>query len=469
MELSFRVRIALWSALLSGIVLLIFFGVTALMVFDSLRKEVDGKLLIFTQQYALDARDMDEARVPQLQQVAILGAEREEGRLVELVDPEGRQKYKDPEWPKPGEEIKYLEEGMVETMRYQKQSWRVMSRTSNRYRVRMAINLVGIRDEVWQMVQGFLKALPVALIFIGVGAWWVAGRAVKPIKKIIDTAEHITPEGLSERIEGVESNDELGRLARVLNRMMERIEVAFHQTRRFSADASHELRTPLAVMQGKIEVALQEGERSDYDKETLAELLGSVGQLRSIIDSLLMLSRSDAGSLVMEHGKLNLQEIMADVTEDAEIIAEGEGILLKAGPCSPGVEVSGDGRLLRLAISNLLANAVKYNVSAGGEITTEVEVGDVDCRILITNTGPEISEENKERIFERFFRGDPSRAAAKRGFGLGLSLSRVIATAHGGTLELLSSKGGRNTFQMTLSIVQDQALEARGTRDRLIP
>ena len=206
----------------------------------------------------------------------------------------------------PVKAIKYLEEGMVETVRYKEESWRVMSRTLNRYRIRMAINLAGIRDEVWQMVQGFLKALPVALVFIGVGAWWVAGRAVKPIKKIIDTAEHITPEGLSERIEGVESHDELGRLARVLNRMMERIEVAFHQTRRFSADASHELRTPLAIMQGKMEVALQEDDRSSRDKETLAELLGSVGQLRSIIDSLLMLSRSDAGSLVMEHGKLNL-------------------------------------------------------------------------------------------------------------------------------------------------------------------
>ena len=141
MELSFRLRIALWSALLSGIVLLIFFGVTALMVFDSLRKEVDGKLLIFTQQYALDARDMDEARVPQLQQVAILGAERDEGRLVELVDAVGMQKYKDPEWPDPSEAIKYLEEGMVETVRYKAESWRVMSRTLNGYRVRMAINL----------------------------------------------------------------------------------------------------------------------------------------------------------------------------------------------------------------------------------------------------------------------------------------------------------------------------------------
>ncbi len=462
MELSFRLRIALWSALLSGIVLLIFFGVTALTVFDSLRKEVDGKLLIFTQQYALDARDMDDASVPQLQQVAVLGAERDEGRLVELVDASGKQKYKDPEWPNPSEEIKYLEEGMVETIRYNGESWRVMSRTFNRYRVRMAVTLAGIRDEVRQMVQGFLKAFPVALVFIGAGAWWVAGRAVKPIKKIIDTAEHITPEGLSERIEGVESHDELGRLARVLNRMMERIEVAFHQTRRFSADASHELRTPLAVMQGKIEVALQEDGRSNRDKEALAELLGSVSQLRSIIDSLLMLSRSDAGSLVMEDSRLDLHEIMTDVTEDAEIIAADEGIVLTSTACPREARVHGDGRLLRLAISNLLANAVKYNVTEGGEISVEARLSEGSCQIEVTNTGPQISEENRERIFERFFRGDPARAAAKRGFGLGLSLSRVIASAHGGELELLCSRDGKNSFRMTLPVVCDEGAGMEG-------
>ena len=96
-------------------------------------------------------------------------------------------------------------------------------------------------------------------------------------------------------------------------------------------------------------------------------------------------------------------------------------------------------RLLRLAISNLLANAVKYNISERGEISVDVRFGEGACGIVVTNTGPEISEENRERIFERFFRGDPARAAAKRGFGLGLSLSRVIAGAHGGELELLSS------------------------------
>ncbi|MFP6874580.1 MAG: ATP-binding protein [Verrucomicrobiales bacterium] len=454
MALSFRLRIALWSALLSGIVLLIFFGITALMVFDTLREEVDDKLLIFTQQYALVARDMDEGRVPQMQQVATLSAERDEGRLIELVDAEGKQKYHDPGWPEPGEEIKYLEGGMAETIRYKEGSWRVMSRTFARYRVRMAIDLAEIRAEVWKMIQSFLKALPIALVFIGVGAWWVAGRAVKPIQKIIATAEHITPEGLAERIEGVESHDELGRLARVLNRMMERIEVAFHQTRRFSADASHELRTPLAVMQGKIEVALQEDERSDRDKETLAELLGRVGQLRSIIDSLLMLSRSDAGSLTLDRGELDLHDILADVTEDAEIISSDEGISLTTYPCPSGTQVNGDGRLLRLAISNLLTNAIKYNISERGEISSGVYIKEGFCEIVITNTGPEISEENRDRIFERFYRGDPARGAAKRGFGLGLSLSRVIASAHGGKLELVSSREGRNSFVMTLPIVE---------------
>ena len=162
----------------------------------------------------------------------------------------------------------------------------------------------------------------------------------------------------------------------------------------------------------------------------------------------------------MDRGTLDLHDIMADVTEDAEIIASDEGISVASVPCPPGTQVNGDGRLLRLAISNLLTNAVKYNVSERGEISSEICIKDSFCEIVITNTGPEISEENRERIFERFYREDPARGAAKRGFGLGLSLSRVIAGAHGGKLELLSSRAGRNSFLMSLPIVAGSGPEA---------
>ena len=160
-----------------------------------------------------------------------------------------------------------------------------------------------------------------ALLVIGFGAWWIAGRAVRPVQKIIATAENITVKGLGERVEGITSNDELGRLAGVLNQMMDRLEESFSQIKRFSADASHELKTPLAVMQGKIEAALQDQNQSSESNLVLVDLLERVGQLRSIIESLLMLSRSDAGGFVIESNKIDVSEMMSEITEDAEIIA----------------------------------------------------------------------------------------------------------------------------------------------------
>ena len=251
-------------------------------------------------------------------------------------------------------------EGSNETIDYKGKTWRVMARTFAGYRVRMAIDLKEIGDEVKKLMIRYLEALPLALLVIGFGAWWIAGRAVRPVQKIIATAEKITVQGLGERVEGISSNDELGRLAGVLNQMMDRLEESFSQIKRFSADASHELKTPLAVMQGKIEAALQDQDREVDSNLVLADLLERVGQLRSIIDSLLMLSRSDAGGFIIENNNLDINEMMSEIVEDAEIVASEEGIILEADNGTQGMFVNGDERLLRLAISNLLTNATKY-------------------------------------------------------------------------------------------------------------
>ena len=239
-------------------------------------------------------------------------------------------------------------------------------------------------------------------------------------------------------------------MAGVLNQMMDRLEESFRQIKRFSADASHELKTPLAVMQGKIEAALQNENQSRESNLVLVDLLERVGQLRSIIESLLMLSRSDAGGFVMETSELDISEIMSEITEDAVIIASEEGIELDADNGKSGMIVEGDERLLRLAISNLLTNATKYNLDEKGKIICKLSQSDSGFDILIQNTGPEISNEDKEKIFERFYRVDPARGSIKPGFGLGLSLARVIAAAHGGVLILKSSEGGLNSFLMTI-------------------
>ena len=470
MSLSFRFRIALWSALLSGTVLLVFLGFTSNMVRKTMTEEADYELKGFTADMVLTAQAMEEGGLLQTQLVGTLSAERAEVRLIELAEIENlnesiinrsplslegaliesNQIFKEPDWPEPGKSIEWKPGGSNETVDHKDKTWRVMCRTFDGYKVRMAIDLKKIRDEISKLMRRYFEVLPLALIIIGFGAWWIAGRVVRPIQKIIATAENITPQGLEARVQGVSSKDELGRLAGVLNQMMDRLESSFSQMKRFSADASHELKTPLAVMQGKIEAALQDhDERSEHDT-LLVDLLDRVGQLRSIIDSLLMLSRSDAGSLIIEEQKLDISDLMSEIVEDAEVIAAEEGIFFQSENGSPGFVVNGDERLLRLAISNLLTNATKYNLSEGGKIISELKNTENAYQISISNTGPAIEDEIKEKIFERFYRVDTARGPGKSGFGLGLSLARVIATAHGGELILSSSEGGVNCFVMTL-------------------
>jgi len=469
-SLSFRFRIALWSALLSGTVLLVFLGFTSNMVRKTMTEEADYELKGFTADMVLTAQAMEEGGLLQTQLVGTLSAERAEVRLIELAEIENlnesiinrsplslegaliesNQIFKEPDWPEPGKSIEWKPGGSNETVDHKDKTWRVMCRTFDGYKVRMAIDLKKIRDEISKLMRRYFEVLPLALIIIGFGAWWIAGRVVRPIQKIIATAENITPQGLEARVQGVSSKDELGRLAGVLNQMMDRLESSFSQMKRFSADASHELKTPLAVMQGKIEAALQDhDERSKHDT-LLVDLLDRVGQLRSIIDSLLMLSRSDAGSLIIEEQKLDISDLMSEIVEDAEVIAAEEGIFFQSENGSPGFVVNGDERLLRLAISNLLTNATKYNLSEGGKIISELKNTENAYQISISNTGPAIEDEIKEKIFERFYRVDTARGPGKSGFGLGLSLARVIATAHGGELILSSSEGGVNCFVMTL-------------------
>ncbi len=474
MALSFRPRIALWSALLSGIVLLVFFAVTAWMVFDNMVEEADEELRVLTQIVAIQARGPDADEGDDLDgdhsglayrmvlgapgtgiretYSGTISAEPAEARLVELTQVTVRSRHRRiaaEGWPDAAEGSQYTKRGWSATRRIDGTLWREMYRRIGNLEIRMAIDLQEIQDEVMSMVNGYLRFLPVALVFIGLGAWWVAGRAAKPINKIIATAEHITPAGLGERIRGVESHDELGRLAGVLNRMMDRIESAFQQQRRFSSDASHELRTPLTVMQGKIEAALQDADRNPEDAATYVELLERVGQLRAIIDSLLLLSRSDAGSLVPDRGELSLAELVVDVLEDTEILADDAGLTLASEVFSPAAKVSGDGRLLRLAISNLLTNAVKYN-REGGEVRCELHEVSGGFAVVVRNTGPPIEGVEREKIFERFYRADPARGAAKPGTGLGLSLAQVIAKAHGGRLNFEGSRDGWNTFVLRL-------------------
>lgn len=314
----------------------------------------------------------------------------------------------------------------------------------------IGLNTAEVRNELAQLRNSFLMALPPALFLVGLGGWWIAGRALKPLRVISKTAQSVTAHGLDQRIPPSTADPEIQRLTEVLNRMMDRLEASFHQATRFSADASHELRTPLAIMQGEIENALHDAAPGSREQRVLSGLLEETQRLKSITRSLLLLARADAGQLHPAREAVDLSAMTADLVEDCRILADDAGLGLSAD-LTPGIRLEADPGLLHTAILNLLVNAVKYN-EPGGRIRVELSGENHHARLRVGNTGPGIPEADQAGIFDRFRRVDAARGREADGIGLGLSLAREMVRAHRGSLELAESRNGWTSFELTLPL-----------------
>ena len=312
---------------------------------------------------------------------------------------------------------------------------------------------VGIDDErnteLDRLRNAFLVALPLALSLVGLGGWLVAGRALRPLRMIASTAERVTARGLDQRIPVSNEDPEIARVISVLNRMMDRLENSFQQATRFSADASHELKTPLAIMQGELENALQEASPGSREQQVFSGLLEETQRLKTITRGLLLLARADSGQLKPAAETVDLTSILEGIIEDTRVLAEEMRLDFEV-KLAPGINVQADPVLLRTALLNLFVNAVKYN-EPGGKIRVDLESLASQAVLTIGNSGPGIPEDDQTRIFTRFHRVDVARQRQVDGVGLGLSLAREIARAHGGDLELQESRPGWTSFVLRLN------------------
>lgn len=306
------------------------------------------------------------------------------------------------------------------------------------------------RAELNQLRESFLLALPVALFVVGLGGWLVAGRALRPLRMIANTASQVTARGLDQRIPASGEDPEIMRLIEMLNRMMDRLEAGFHQATRFSADASHELKTPLAIMQGELENALQEARPGSDEQRVFSNLLEETQRLKTITRSLLLLARADAGQLVPALAAVDLTTVLGELIEDAGILAAEKQIEIDVA-ASPEVSVAADVALLRTALLNLFVNAVKYN-DPGGRMEVRLEKKDGEAVLTVGNTGAGIPEADQALVFTRFHRVDSARQRRVDGIGLGLSLAREIVRAHGGELALGESRAGWTSFVLRLPL-----------------
>ena len=302
---------------------------------------------------------------------------------------------------------------------------------------------------IFDLTSAYAAALAVAVLVGALGVWWITRKALQPLQEVASAAEQIDTNALSRRLPEPRTQDEIGRLVRVLNHSFDRLERRFEQATRFSSDASHELKTPLTIMRGEIESALKEEVDNPRTQSLLDSLLAETQRLCDIVEKLLLLSRADAGTLTLTKEILDFSAICHELVEDAEILARPKGITTEF-QISPDVEVLADESYLRRVLLNLLDNAIKYNVE-GGSLSISLTKSDALAVLRIANIGPGIPKEHEARIFERFYRADPSRSSDTSGSGLGLSICREIVAAHGGQMWLDQPGSGWTAFIVTLS------------------
>jgi signal transduction histidine kinase len=302
-------------------------------------------------------------------------------------------------------------------------------------------------DEVLEMF--FEVGLP-ALVLGLAGGWWLTRRALAPVASITRAAETITERSLDEQLPRTGNGDELDRLAQVLNGMIARLRDSFSRVRDFTLHASHELKTPLTVMQGELETALAEENLPAGQREGLLSQLDEVQRLSRIADGLTLLTKADAGLVTLTKEPLRLDELVRDTIADARILAEPQALRVESGPCEQ-LTVVGDRHRLRQLLLNLTDNAIKYNRTAGSVYIALRRAGD-DAEITLSNTGPGISEEALPRVFDRFFRGDPSHNSNIEGCGLGLSIAQWIVSAHKGAIKIESVKDKLTTVTVRLPL-----------------
>ncbi len=313
---------------------------------------------------------------------------------------------------------------------------RIYQIQQNGVRLRIAADLEPMLATERTMQIAFGITLPTILVFIGLGARWLTRKALKPVDEISAMADAITASELGRRLPVSKMNDEIGRLTAILNRMMDRLERSFEQSRRFASDASHELKTPLTIIRGEVEAALGSGTLPPAAERTMANIQEETGRLVHIMEGLLLLSRADAGRLKLDLQPFNLSAFVNEMREDIEILALPGRITVEV-TVDPGLIVRGDPRFLRQVLLNLFDNAIKYNVD-GGRIIALLERRQARAYFRIGNSGPGIKGEARLRVFDRFYRAEPSRERALGGQGLGLSICAEIIRAHHGTISLIA-------------------------------
>jgi heavy metal sensor kinase len=316
------------------------------------------------------------------------------------------------------------------------------------HRITVARDERVLRQTLWTLAVILTMGIPAAIGLALGGGYFLAGRVLAPVGTMAETARKITAESLTARLAVENPHDEFGRLASVFNDTLARLQEAFEQLRRFTADASHELRTPLTAVRSVGEVALQRPLTAQGYREVIGSMLEEVDHLTRLVENLLTLTRAESGRIPLTFDVVDLGELAVTVAESLRVLAEEKEQTLTIETVAP-VNADCDPVILRQGLMNLLDNAIKYTPN-NGAIRVVVSAAPGEAAIAVTDTGPGISARHRERIFERFYRVDDGRSRDTGGIGLGLAIARWAVEANGGRIEVDSEEGKGSVFRIVL-------------------
>lgn len=321
-----------------------------------------------------------------------------------------------------------------------------------RWTIRVATSYKLLENEVSRLTELMMWVGVIVVVLSPAGGYWLAGRATRPLKNIIETTSQLHPDQLYQRLPLRGTRDELDKLSLTINGFLDRIAKYISDNREFTANAAHELRSPLTAIQSSIEVALNSERSAEEYKDLICVILDQCSDLRILVNQLLLLAESDAGTLNTAGEPFDLQKVVLRALDMFQGVAEVRGMTLHFESDEPLI-VPGDSSRLRQVVNNLIDNAMKFSPD-GTRVDVELHLDPEtnEAVLRVSDQGMGIEECDKPHLFDRFFRGDKARSREKwtKGTGLGLSICEAIVSAHQGRIDVVNNPTCGCTFIVRL-------------------
>jgi signal transduction histidine kinase len=453
MTFSIRVRLTLWySAVVSLIVILlgmgVFFGASW-----GLRRAADLELtsgidgVATFLRHKLDIHEMNNLNEELREHSALLPR----GKMFRVSYPDGSVVYQPDAMTVVTSSSPLPNQILKQDIRVERRSFRSISKLAtvglSTFVIQVAVDQTEYADLTDHLAWLLIFSIPAAAFLAALGGYWMGGRALAPIHQITETANSIDAQSLSRRLPLLGTNDELDRLSRTINFMLDRIAASYERITQFTADASHELRTPVALIRSNAELLLMEPAKNRRITQGLTDIVGESEYMARLISDLLTLARMGQGDGLLNMELFELGESIDAILVRARSLATTKRITIEYLPENRVLPVFGNRASFERLLMIFIDNAVRYT-HTGGHVTLISWTTDERCGFTVRDTGIGIARSVKERIFERFFRVDVARTPRDGGSGLGLSIAKSLVNSHAGTIKVDSEIGCGTSFEV---------------------